>query len=256
VQSNYFWRGSPLQLQWNNYSHFPFGALGAPPYSPDILVDIVTSNSLTARYGPYTLATSTLTVNLPFYGASFSNPVTTRVRTYFAGKQNEAQEMTLQVLVPKFQEVRLTPLAGKFVSLQEIQGWTDGGVNAFAGTPNIGLYGTAAGSNLALGGSNVTFGRANAVDGNTNTITLGPTTVGSPDANAYLQLLPNLTATTSNISSLTVFNVPSACNQARGVGDGATELESTLLRANVLIGATQYFSSIRLTTATSQTFQF
>jgi hypothetical protein len=53
-----------------------------------------------------------------------------------------------------------------------------------------------------------------------------------------------------------VFNVPSASNQARGVGDGATEMESTLLRANVLIGATQYFSSIRLTTAAVQAYGF
>jgi hypothetical protein len=112
------------------------------------------------------------------------------------------------------------------------------------------------GSNLALGGSNVTFGKANAVDGNSATITIGPTSVGVPDANAYFQLLPNLTATTSNISSIVVYNVPSASNQARGFGDGAAEMESTLLRANVLIGATQYFSSFRLTTAAVQSFVF
>jgi hypothetical protein len=254
--SNFFWRGSPIQLQWSNYSHFPFGAVGAPPYSPEILVDVLYNNQLQSRSGPYDLSVSTINVNLPYYNASLTNPVTTTIRTYFAGKQAEPADLVLQVLVPKFQEVRLTPGTGKFVSLQEIEAWSDTGSNLFLNTTEIGLYGTAAGSNLALGGSNAAFGRANAVDGNTTSVTIGPTTVGNPDANAYLQLLPNLTATTTAISTLMVYNVPSACNQARGSGDGATELESSVLRANVLIGATQYYSTFRLNTSAVQRFAF
>ncbi len=256
VQSNYLWRGSPVRLQWSNYSHFPFGMVGAPPYSPEIMVDVLYNNQIQARNGPYTMATSTLTFNLPYYSGAFTNPVTTTIRTYIAGKQSEAQELVIQVLVPKFQEVRFTPLTGRFVSLQEIQAWSDAGSNVFLNTTQIGLFGTAAGSNLALGGSNVTFGRSNAVDGNPTSICLGPTSVGVPDTNAYLQLLPNLTATTTAISSLMVYNVPSASNQARGVGDGATEIESTVLRANVTIGATQFYSTFRLTTANEQRFSF
>jgi hypothetical protein len=53
-----------------------------------------------------------------------------------------------------------------------------------------------------------------------------------------------------------VYNVPSASNQARGTGDGATEMESTLLRANITIGATQYYSTIRLRSTVEQTFSF
>ena len=257
VTNNYFWRGSPMRIQWSNYSHFPFGQFyGAPPYSPDIQVDVLYNNQIQARYGPYDLGVSTLTFNLPRYSGAFTNPVTTTIRTYIAGKQSEAQELVVQVLVPKFQEVRFTPLTGKFVSLQEIQALSDTGTNVFLNTTQIGLYGTAAGSNLALGGSNVTFGRSNAVDGNSATICLGPTNVGNPDTNAYLQLLPNLTATNTAISTLMVYNVPSASNQARGVGDGATEMESTLLRANITIGATQYYSTIRLTTAGEQSYSF
>jgi hypothetical protein len=256
VQSNYFWRGTPLQLQWSNYSHFPFGVTGAPPYDPEILVDVINNNQLQARYGPFTRGVSTLTMNLPYYSGTATNPMTTTVRTYFVGKIAEASELVFQVLVPKFQEVRLTPLSGNFLSLQEIQAFSDSGTNVFAGTTNIGLYGSAAGSNLALGGSNATFGRSNAVDGNNTTITIGPTSVGNPDTNAYLQLLPNLTATTTAISSLMIYNVPSSSNQARGFGDGATEMFSTLLRTNVTIGATQYFSTIRLTSSGMQTFSF
>ncbi len=252
VQSNYFWRGSPMRIQWSNYSHFPFGVVGAPPYSPEIMVDVLYNNQIQARNGPYDLSVSTLAFNLPYYSGTLTNPVTTTIRTYFAGKQAEAQELVIQVLVPRFQEVRLTPLSGRFVSLQEIEGWTDTGSNVFLNTSQIGLYGTAAGSNLALGGSNVTYGRANAVDGNAGTICLGPTSVGVPDTNAYLQLLPP----SVSISTITVFNVPSASNQARGTGDGATELESTLLRANVLIGATQYYSTFRLRSTVQQTFSF
>lgn len=257
VTSNFFWRGSPMRIQWSNYSHFPFGQfVGAPPYSPDIQVDVLYNNQIQARYGPYDLSVSTLAFNLPRYSGTFANPVTTTIRTYIAGKQSEAQELVVQVLVPKFQEVRFTPLTGRFVSLQEIQAWSDAGTNVFLNTTQIGLYGTAAGSNLALGGSNVTFGRSNAVDGNTGTICLGPTSVGLPDTNAYLQLLPNLTATNTAISTLMVYNVPSASNQARGTGDGATEMESTLLRANITIGATQYYSTIRLRSTVEQTFSF
>jgi hypothetical protein len=261
LQSNFFWRGTPLRLQWSNYTHFPFGQfVGAPPYSPDICVDILsgtTGESVAARYGPYDLSVSTLTVPAPYITTgSSSNAVPYRIRTYFAGKQSEAQELAITVLVPKFQEVRLTPAAGKFLSLQEIQAWSDSGSNVFLNTTNIGLYGSVVGSNLALGGSNVTYGRSNAVDGNSATVVIGPTSVNVPDANAYLQLLPNLTTTTTIISSITVFNTPSACNAARGGGDGAAEMESTLLRANVLVGSSQYYSTFRLTTAAAQTFSF
>ena len=260
VQSNFFWRGTPLRLQWSNYSHFPFGQfVGAPPYSPDICVDILsaTTGSVIARYGPYDLSVSTLTVPAPYITTgSTSNSLPMTIRTYIAGKQSEAQEIGITVLVPKFQEVRLTPAAGKFLSLQEIQAWSDSGSNVFLNTTNIGLYGSVVGSNLALGGSNVTYGRANAVDGNSATVVVGPTSVNVPDANAYLQLLPNLTTTTTIISSITIFNTPSACNAARGGGDGAAEMESTLLRTNVLVGATQYYSTFRLTTAAVQVFSF
>lgn len=256
VQSNFLWRGSPLHIQWSNYSHFPFGALGAPPYSPEIMVDVLANNQIQARNGPFDLSVSTIAFNLPYYGGSFQNPVTTTIRAYIAGKQSEAQELVIQVLVPKFQEVRFTPFTGRFISLQEVEAWSDVGSNVFANTSQIGLFGTGAGSNLALGGSNVTFGRSNAVDGNPASICLGPTSVGVPDANAYLQILPNLTATTTAISSLMVYNVPSACNQARGIGDGSAEMRSTLLRANIAIGVVQYFSTFRLTSSMQQTFSF
>ncbi len=255
VQSNYFWRGSPIQLQWSNYSHFPFGSVGAPPYSPEIMVDVITGNQIQARYGPYTMDVSTLTFNLPYYGGSCNNPVTTTVRTYLAGKQSEAQELTFQVLVPKFQEVRITPASGRFVSLQEIYAISDTSfANSFSGQP-IGMYGTAAGSNLALGGSNTTFGPSNAIDG-TGSITIGPTSVGVPDTNAYLQLLPNFQNTTTTISTITIFNVPSASNQARGTGDGRTEMNSSIMRTNVLIGTTQFYSSITLGSNDTQAFRF
>jgi hypothetical protein len=256
VQSNYFWRGSPIQLQWSNYSHFPFGAVGAPPYSPEIMVDVVASNQIQARYGPYTLGVSTLNFNLPYYGGSCNNPVATTVRTYLAGKQSEAQELTFQVLVPKFQEVRITPASGRFVSLTEIYGISDTSfANSFAGQ-TIGMYGTAAGSNLALGGSNATFGPSNAIDGLPTSITIGPTSVGVPDANAYLQLLPNFQNTTTAISTISIFNVPSASNQARGTGDGRTEMNSSIMRTNVLIGTTQFYSSITLGSNNLQTYTF
>lgn len=257
VTSNFLWRRTPLRLQWSNYSFFPFNTVGAPPYSPDIVVDMVVGSNVVSRNGPYAPTTSTLTLALPAFSGSCNNPITTRIRTYYVGKQADAAELTINVLVPKFQDVRLTPATGRFVSLQEIQGWTDGGVNIFQGTTAIELTGTAAGSNLALGGSNVTFGKANAVDGNSGTICVGPTSVNVPDANAALRIIPALTTTTSNISSITLFNVASSCNQARGgIGDGALELNSSILRTNVLIGATQYYSSITLTSASVQRFSF
>ncbi len=250
VQSNFFWRGSPMQIQWSNYSHFPFGAVGAPPYSPEIMVDVLASNQIQARYGPYTMGVSTLNFNLPYYGGTSNNPVATTVRAYFAGKQSEAQELQLQVLVPKFQEVRISPASGKFVSLMEIQGVSDANpfVNSFIGQP-IGMFGTAAGSNLALGGSNVTFGPSNAID-QTGAITIGPTSVGVPDPNAYLQILPNFQNTTTAINTIYILNVPAASNQARGTGDGRTEMDGSILRTNVLIGTTQYYSSITLNSNT------
>ena len=61
----------------------------------------------------------------------------------------------------------------------------------------------------------------------------------------------------TSISSLVVSNVSASCNQARGgVGNGALEMDSTLMTASVLIGATQYRSTIYLTTAATQRFVF
>lgn len=255
--SDYMWRRTPLQLQWSNYSFFPFNVVGAPPYSPDILVDMLVGSNLISRNGPYSPTTSTLTLALPAYSGSCNNPIPTRIRTYYVGKHADAAEITINVLVPKFQDVRLTSFTGNFISLQEIQGWTDGGANIFQGTSAIELTGTAPGSNLALGGSNLTFGKANAVDANTGTICVGPTSVNVPDANATLRIIPGLTATTSTLSSITVFNVASSCNQARGgVGNGALELNNATLTTNVLVGVTQYYSTLQLTSSAIQRFSF
>ncbi len=118
-QSNYFWRGSQINLNWSNYSFFPYGAVGAAPFNPQIGIDVIYNNK-TSRYGPYTFNISTASISLPYITETVANPVLTTVKAYVIGKPMEAQTINLFTLVPQFNAIRMRPTLGNFLTLQDI----------------------------------------------------------------------------------------------------------------------------------------
>ena len=151
AQSNIYWRGSRVNITWSNYSQYPFGALGAPPYAPEVLVDVIVSNTVYNRYGPYPLTTTTAAVNVPYITGTVScNAIPTTVRTYIVGKPMEAQTIALTTLIPQFTNIRITPESTKFLALQEFQARNDSGTNVIP-SATVNLYGAESGnSNMSF----------------------------------------------------------------------------------------------------------
>ena len=70
--------GGSLTANWTNYSWFPTGLLGAPPFMPQINVDLLQYGSVVERYGPYDISVSSITVPTAVTGS-------VDVSIYFAG---------------------------------------------------------------------------------------------------------------------------------------------------------------------------
>ncbi len=100
--SNGFWRGTPCTLRWSNYCYFPFQSLGAPPFNPEIMVEVYQSNTLLAEYGPYDLSVSSATIITPYLSntSNASNAIRTRVQ--IVGNPQRAVETTLTSFLPLF----------------------------------------------------------------------------------------------------------------------------------------------------------
>jgi hypothetical protein len=180
--SNIFLRGTQVGVSWSNYSFFPFGTLGAPPFNADILVDIVIGGTTMGTYGPYPLSVSSATFTTP-YLTNQTNPfVSTTVLTYIAGNYANANSTAFTTLIPQFNQIqvysaRYPGAAPTYIGGTEIVGVTNAGNypftnttitspiftpdavygpnNLFSGTlNNLGSNGTVA-TAIVLGASNV-----------------------------------------------------------------------------------------------------
>jgi len=67
---------------WTNYSWFPTGLVGAPPFSPQINVDLLQGGVLLERFGPYDLSVSSIIESTAVTGS-------TDINIYFAGNFGE-----------------------------------------------------------------------------------------------------------------------------------------------------------------------
>lgn len=127
--SNHFWRGTPIQIGWSNYSYFPYGMLGAPPYNPEVAVDVLVNNTIVAEYGPYPLSQSTVTITAPYLTNQLVPVIPTQVRTYLVGKQRDYIETSFNTVMPTFDTMSLYPNgypnANKFIGGTELVAITD-----------------------------------------------------------------------------------------------------------------------------------
>jgi hypothetical protein len=107
IYSNVLWRGTPMTVSWSKYSFFPT-ALGAPPFSPQVLVDMRINNNVVAEYGPFAFEASNATVAAPYIsGIQSSNIFETQLRVYIAGAAGDAATATFYTLLPTFDIVRM-----------------------------------------------------------------------------------------------------------------------------------------------------
>jgi hypothetical protein len=130
IYSSIVWRGSPVTVSWTKYSFFP-SSLGAPPFNPNILIDMRINNSTVAEYGPFPFESASAVVNAPYLtGVQTSNIFDTTVRVYIAGAVNQAATSSFFTLMPTFDIVRmLSPQlpARAYVGGSELAAVTDVG---------------------------------------------------------------------------------------------------------------------------------
>jgi hypothetical protein len=124
-----FWRGSPIQISWSNYSYFPYGTAGTPPYAPEVMLDVNVNGSSMGMYGPYPLSQSTATIRAPYLMNQSVPVVPTKVRAYINGKPMEAAEVTFNTILPTFDTIEMYPRgypsASQFLVGQEVVAVTD-----------------------------------------------------------------------------------------------------------------------------------
>jgi hypothetical protein len=127
--ANHFWRGTPIQIEWSNYSYFPYGALGAPPYNPEVAIDVLINNTVVAEYGPYPLSQSTATIVAPYLTNQLIPVIPTNVRTYIVGMPRDFAEVTFNTIMPTFDNTAMYPagypISSKFIGGTEIVAITD-----------------------------------------------------------------------------------------------------------------------------------
>lgn len=101
-RSDMFWRGTPFNLRWSNYSFFPFLSLGAPPFNPEIVIEVLQSNTLLAEYGPYDFSVSSATIVTPYLTntSNIVNPITARIQ--IVGHPNRMISTIFTSMVPHF----------------------------------------------------------------------------------------------------------------------------------------------------------
>jgi hypothetical protein len=148
LSSNHFWRGTPIRLAWSNYCYFPYGALGAPPFNPEIVIDVYMSNALVAEYGPYNMSQSSATILAPT--PPVSAPVqSVSARLYLLGKASETTTFAFSTVATAFSTIQIRPEnygasggAKRFIGGSELVMITDGGLYPFGTNLDITVAGT------------------------------------------------------------------------------------------------------------------
>jgi hypothetical protein len=141
LSSNYFWRGTPVRISWSNYSFFPFGQVGAPPFDPEVEVDVIVNGSVVQQYfAPFTQ--SSITIQAPYLKNQTSPLITTSVRSYIVGDVNNVQTNSFVTVLPTFDTIYLRspgyPVVTGFVGGQELVSVSDSGKFALNGlTPTM-----------------------------------------------------------------------------------------------------------------------
>lgn len=142
-----FWRGSAINVEWRNYSFFPYGSIGGPPFNPEISIDVTANGILYSTYGPYFLSQSTATVYAPYLTQQLYPTTPTNINVYMVGLQSQQVTTTFNTITPGFDTISMKPFnysIGQnienihWIGGQELVGVTDGSNYPLFGlNPNV-----------------------------------------------------------------------------------------------------------------------
>ena len=104
-----FMRGTPLLVSWTNYSYFPFGQIGAPPFNPAVMIDTIINSNVVNEFGPYSLQSTSAVIYAP-YLTNQANPVqTTSISMRIIGLPDGYQfTSSIKTIVPYFDTITMT----------------------------------------------------------------------------------------------------------------------------------------------------
>jgi hypothetical protein len=124
------WRGAEMNVQWSNYMLFPFQQIGAPPFNPEILIDVqVGSPPVSFRtWGPYPLSVSSVMIRAPYLSNQNTPLVPCKARIYVNGAPMNAIEVPFTTVMPTFNSINYSLpnlLSGRFLAASEIVAITD-----------------------------------------------------------------------------------------------------------------------------------
>jgi hypothetical protein len=176
---SFYWRGSPIQISWSNYSFFPFGSLGAPPYDPEVAIEVFDGQN-SIEYGPFPFSVSTATIIAPYLRGRMAADNLTTINAYIIGLPQQAAKTTFTTLVPYFTDVNIRNTT-QFMGGSELVAITDSGRTpllganvSFLNTGSVSSFNNLAlyqGSNLINGLLNVTISTGTASTSLINTTT-------------------------------------------------------------------------------------
>ena len=126
-QSNMFWRGTPLQVNWSNYCFFPFLQRGAPQFDPQVTLETYVGGVLQAEYGPYAMSLSTATITAPYLTGTSNIVNTTTIKAYIVGNPTRAATTTFSTIIPLFNDIYINNTGGQYIGGTELAAVTDAG---------------------------------------------------------------------------------------------------------------------------------
>lgn len=156
--NGFYWRGTPLQLQWSTNSALLTSNYSIPYYYPEVRVDMIYNNTAFVQYGPFNYLSSQATVNLPYYTGGYVNPVQTEIRAYIVGNPLQPTALNVNVLLPQLNYLTLTPSTNRFLVLADIAANADNtGTNTLLNNPNISLFDGSGNSNASFEAQRIEF---------------------------------------------------------------------------------------------------
>jgi hypothetical protein len=130
---NYFLRGQTIDVEWSNYTFFPFSNLGSNNYNPQVNIDIWMNDSLVESLGPFPLNISSATIQVPYISTQtvqynfdgtdtvLNNPlVSSLIRAYIVGKPSSASETTIYIAPINFTTFKMFQGGSNFMMGNDI----------------------------------------------------------------------------------------------------------------------------------------
>jgi hypothetical protein len=130
---NYFLRGQTIDVEWSNYTFFPFTNVGTNNYNPQVNIDTYLNGSVFQSFGPFSLNISSATIQVPYISTQMvqynldgtdtivDNPmVSSLIRAYIVGKPFSASETTVYIAPINFTTFKMFQTGSNYIMGNDI----------------------------------------------------------------------------------------------------------------------------------------